>query len=188
MMLGWSFKDADGNVTYTNVSYQFYQDSDGTFSMARVECVSSGGAWACEHIVVLRDLSPPPVGTPWVPGDTRPSWVIEVSQPLAALATSDDDLALGDTKNAKRVIVTINGGGSSADAGGGVNRISITAGGTTRRVIDGTSMVGAPSFVEARQLVRWADDARHRRVELDRTSEQRWFSGVERGQREAGCS
>ena len=152
LMLGWSFKDADGNVTYTNVSYQFYQDSDGTFSMARVECVSSGGAWACEHIVVLRDLSPPPVGTPWVPGDTRPSWVIEVSQPLAALATSDDDLALGDTKNAKRVIVTINGGGSSADAGGGVNRISITAGGTTRRVIDGTSMVGAPSFVEARSL------------------------------------
>ena len=60
LMLGWSFKDADGNVTYTNVSYQFYQDSDGTFSMARVECVSSGGAWACERIVVLRDLSPPP--------------------------------------------------------------------------------------------------------------------------------
>jgi hypothetical protein len=33
-----------------------------------------------------------------------------------------------------------------------VNRISITAGGTTRRVIDGSSMVGAPSFVEARSL------------------------------------
>ncbi len=34
LMLGWSFKDADGNVTYTNVSYQFYRDSDGTFSLA----------------------------------------------------------------------------------------------------------------------------------------------------------
>jgi prepilin-type N-terminal cleavage/methylation domain-containing protein len=152
LMLGWSYKDADGNVTYTNVSYQFYQDSDGTFSLARVECVSSGGSWSCNHIVVLRELAPPPAGTPWVPGVTRPFWVIEISQPLAAAATSEDELAVGNTKNAKRVIVTINGGGNAAGAGGGVNRISITAGGTTRRVIDGSSMVGAPSFVEARSL------------------------------------
>jgi prepilin-type N-terminal cleavage/methylation domain-containing protein len=152
LMVGWSFKDADGNVTYTNVSYQFYQDSDGTFSLARVECVSSGGSWSCNHIVVLRELAPPPAGTPWVPGVTRPFWVIEISQPLAAAATSEDELAVGNTKNAKRVIVTINGGGNAAGAGGGVNRISITAGGTTRRVIDGSSMVGAPSFVEARSL------------------------------------
>jgi prepilin-type N-terminal cleavage/methylation domain-containing protein len=152
LMLGWSYKDADGNVTYTNVSYQFYQDSDGTFSLARVECVLSGGAWSCSHLVVLSELSSPPVGTTWEPGVTRPFWVIEVSQPLAALATSEDQLAQGETKNAKRVIVTIDGGGTVADAGGGVNRISITAGGTTRRVIDGSSMVGAPSFVEARSL------------------------------------
>ena len=152
LMLGWSYKDADGNVTYTNVSYQFYQDSDGTFSLARVECVLSGGSWSCAHTLVLSELSAPPVGTTWEPGVTRPFWVIEVSQPLAALATSEDDLAQGDTKNAKRVIVTIDGGGTVADAGGGLNRISITAGGTTRRVIDGSSMVGAPSFVEARSL------------------------------------
>ncbi len=152
LMLGWSYKDADGNVTYTNMSYQFYQESDGTFSLARVKCVLSAGEWSCDYNVVLRDLSAPPAGTTWVPGETRPSWVIEVSQPLAAAATSEDDLAVGDTKNAKRVIVTINGGGSVAGAGGGVNRISITAGGTTRRVIDGSSMVGAPSFVEARSL------------------------------------
>ena len=71
---------------------------------------------------------------------------------MAAGATSETELAVGDAKNAKRVIVTINGGGSVEGAGGGVNRISITAGGTTRRVIDGSSMVGAPSFVEARSL------------------------------------
>lgn len=152
LMLGWSVKDADGNVTYTNVAYHFYQELDGTFSLARVQCVSSLGSWSCDHIVVLRELSAPPSGTVWEPGVTRPSWVIEVSQPLAAAATSEDDLAVGDAKNAKRVIVTINGGGRSADAGGGVNRISITAGGTRRQVIDGTSMVGAPSFVEARSL------------------------------------
>ena len=165
LMLGWSYKDADGKVTYTNVSYQFYQDTDGTFSLARVECVlpdvslTSDGvpilgdaSWTCEHTVVLRELASPPAGTTWEPGVTRPSWVIEVSQPLAAAATNPDDLALGETKNAKRVIVTINGGGRFEDGGGGTNRISITAGGTTRRVIDGSSMVGAPSFVEARSL------------------------------------
>ena len=165
LMLGWSYKDADGKATYTNVSYQFYQDTDGTFSLARVECVlpdvslTSDGvpilgdaSWTCEHTVVLRELASPPAGTTWEPGVTRPSWVIEVSQPLAAAATNPDDLALGETKNAKRVIVTINGGGRFEDAGGGTNRISITAGGTTRRVIDGSSMVGAPSFVEARSL------------------------------------
>ena len=155
LMLGWSYKDADGNVTYTNMSYQFYQETDGTFSLARVKCVLSAGEWSCDYNVVLRDLSAPPAGTTWVPGETRPFWVIEVSQPLAAAATSEDDAPLDDTektKNAKRVIVTINGGGSVAGAGGGVNRISITAGGTTRRVIDGSSMVGAPSFVEARSL------------------------------------
>ncbi len=112
----------------------------------------SAGTWSCSNIVVLTDLAAPPAGTPWVPGETRPFWVIEVSQPLAAAATTEDELALGDTKNAKRVIVTINGGGRVADSGGGVNRISITAGGTTRRVIEGSSMVGAPSFVEARSL------------------------------------
>jgi hypothetical protein len=175
LMLGWSFKDADGKVTYTNVSYQFYQDTDGTFSLARVECVLpdvtltgdgmpilGDAVWTCDHIVVLRELASPPAGTTWEPGVTRPSWVIEVSQPLAAgdsgdatapsveTDPNDDDLPL--TKNAKRVIVTINGGGTVEGAGGGVNRISITAGGTTRRVIDGSSMVGAPSFVEARSL------------------------------------
>ncbi|HRB05249.1 MAG TPA: VWA domain-containing protein, partial [Ilumatobacteraceae bacterium] len=176
LMLGWSYKDAADNATYTNVSYQFYQDTDGTFTLSRVECVladvpldTSGKpvlgdqAWTCEHIVVLRDLEAPPAGTPWEPGVTKPFWVIEISQPLAALDPSDgsnpgdptpnpDDEALGATKNAKRVIVTINGGGTFEGAGGGVNRISITAGGTTRRVIDGSSMVGAPSFVEARSL------------------------------------
>ena len=152
LMLGWSYRDAFGNVTYTNVSYQFYQDTDGTFTLARVECVSSGGVWSCDHIVVLRELESPPAGIVWEPGVTKPTWVIEVSQPLAAAATSEEDLAVGATKNAKPVIVTINGGGTFEGAGGGTNRISITAGGTTRRVIDGSSMVGAPSFVEARSL------------------------------------
>ena len=64
LMLGWSYKDADGNVTYTNLSYYFYQDSDGTFSLAggvridrwRVDVqpprgsAGTGGA-ACRHDV-----------------------------------------------------------------------------------------------------------------------------------------
>ena len=43
--------------------------------------------------------------------------------------------------------VTINGGGTGS---GGVNQISITAGGTTRREIDANSLLGAPSLVAAR--------------------------------------
>jgi hypothetical protein len=53
-------------------------------------------------------------------------------------------------KDANRVIVTINGGGDADGAGGGINQISITAGGTVRREIDANSVLGAPTFVEAR--------------------------------------
>ncbi len=48
------------------------------------------------------------------------------------------------------MIVSINGGGDAAGAGGGINQISITAGGTVRTEIAANSVQGAPSFVEAR--------------------------------------
>ncbi len=47
------------------------------------------------------------------------------------------------------MIVSINGGGDAAGAGGGINQISITAGGTVRTSIDANSVQGAPSFTEA---------------------------------------
>ena len=56
-----------------------------------------------------------------------------ISQHLAILREKN---VLMTRKDANRVIVTINGGGDSDGAGGGINQISITAGGTVRREID----------------------------------------------------
>ena len=86
----------------------------------------------------------------------------QVSEPLAADSIDGVTLACPidvpggdvcsdvDKKNANRVIVSINGGGDTNGAGGGINQVSITAGGTVRTDIDAKSSLGTPSFVEAR--------------------------------------
>ena len=163
----------------TNVSYHMTPAADGvTFELVRIECVQSGGgAWDCTSVTLLRGLPGPPHGTQpssWVggvalgpdacmpPASTPPvappcsdgGWVIGVSLPLAADATEDtaENYATGDErKDANRVIVTIDGGGGDGgDTAGGKTRISITAGGTNRATIDASSLLGAPSFEEAR--------------------------------------
>jgi hypothetical protein len=114
---------------------------------------------------VLRNLLAPPPATTWTPGVTVPRWVINVSEPLAA-GEVDNGNGNGNSngngttttvvtsgvpnKNAQRVVVTINGGGDAAGAGGGLNTISLTAGGTERGTISATSTQGTPSFNEAR--------------------------------------
>ena len=80
---------------------------------------------------------------------TRPTWVIIVSEPLPVDAIVNGDptpIAPGRTerKDANRVVVSINGGGDATGAGGGLNQISITAGGTVRQTIDANSVQGAP--------------------------------------------
>ena len=168
MMLSWSIENGDGSVTTTNISYHFAPSADlTTFELTRVECFSTdGGPWTCSEIVVLHDLPGPPAGDSFYPGVahgadcsrpvdpvpcTRPTWVITVSEPLAADAVNDTQLASeADRKDANRVIVSINGGGDTAGAGGGLNQVSITAGGTVRTTIDAKSSSGVPSFVEAR--------------------------------------
>jgi hypothetical protein len=152
MLLTWTTTSSTGVTTTTKVSYHFYEAADGTFQLSRIHCETSGGGWVCDSTIVLRDLPGPPGGDPFVPGVTPPSWVILVSEPLAADATNESQVAPTDSyiKNAKRVVVTINGGGDDPGAGGGINQISITAGGTTRTVIDANSIQGAPSFAEAR--------------------------------------
>lgn len=168
MMLSWSTDNGDGTTTDTNVSYHFGPTDDPElFELTRVECTSTGGgAWSCSSQVVLRELPGPPAGDPFVPGVangaacyrdvdpvpcTRPTWVITVSEPLAADAVNETQLASeAERKDANRVIVSINGGGDADGAGGGFNQVSITAGGTVRTSIDAKSSSGAPSFVEAR--------------------------------------
>ena len=180
MMLTWMVDNGDGTITTTNVSYHFAPSGDGeTYNLSRVECQSTNGsAWECVTKIVLRELPGPPAGETFLPGVgtgaacsqavnplpcTRPTWVIIVSEPLAADAITEDDFACptpppgetslcndSDLKDANRVIVSINGGGDSEGAGGGINQISITAGGTVRTEIDAKSIQGTPSFVEAR--------------------------------------
>jgi prepilin-type N-terminal cleavage/methylation domain-containing protein len=156
LLISWSVQNQGSSdpptFTYTNVSYFFSQAPDGSFMLTRIECTNAGSGWSCATNTVLTDLPGPPGGEPWEPGVTVPSWVIQVSQPLEADAVDESDVVVGDTdaKNAKRVVVTVHGGGSSDGAGGGSNTISITAGGTNRNVIDAQSVQGAPSFVEAR--------------------------------------
>ena len=167
LLLSWSTMVGGVAVT-TNVSYHFRPNSSGTaYELLRVEC--AGGS--CSSQVVLDDLPGPPGGEAFVPGVsfgaacsrdvdpvpcTRPDWVIIVSQPLRPDAISEDDVLAEEEgneslrKDANRVIVTINGGGDAEGAGGGINQISITAGGTVRREIDANSVLGAPTFVEAR--------------------------------------
>jgi hypothetical protein len=154
LMLTWTKTVSDGlnpvTVT-TNVSYYFNETSEpGVYELRRIECTSVGGAaWTCSVITVLHDVE---LLTNWGPGDAVPTSIIQVSRPLAPDAVNDEQLAEQDEnrKDANRVIVTINGGGDSAGAGGGTNRVSITAGGTTRRTIAADSMANAPTFAEAR--------------------------------------
>jgi prepilin-type N-terminal cleavage/methylation domain-containing protein len=176
VMMTWTVDtDHHGNGFLTNVSYHFTPSAEGeTYELWRVECVRPytkdangdpvlSGGWTCHKLTALRDLAGPPNdidGNPvdFVPGVTSPTWVIRVSEPLAPEAIAGPD-AEGPTadptdqsqwKDANRVIVTIDGGGATAGAGGGRNQISITAGGTSREDIGATSMVGAPSFAAAR--------------------------------------
>ena len=163
IMLSWTSQTATGTTT-TNVSYNFSPAGDGTYQLRRVKCTSvSAGVWNCTTTIVLRDLPAPPGGATFVPGVqygsacdgtsvncTRPEWVITVSQPLDPTATNSNQLATSNDKNANRVVVTINGGGSSLGAGGGINQISITAGGAVRTTIDANSVQGAPTFTSVR--------------------------------------
>ena len=166
LMLSWEDDAGSGAVTTTNVSYHFAPSGDGqTFELSRVQCVDSGSGWSCSSRVVLRDLPGPPGGEPFVPGvanlgelpsgrhgGVHPARLGDHRQRAAGSLTpsSEDQVANeSDRKDANRVIVTINGGGDAAGAGGGINQISITAGGTVRTSIDANSVQGAPTFTEA---------------------------------------
>lgn len=172
--------DGIDNCTVTRVSYNFFPTTDGTgYELRRIECVSTDlSSWACDALVMLRELPGPPAGGVFVPGVgegaagcasrigdpaqpdcTEPTWVIIVSEPLdpcAGLSGDEFTACVGagepgaTVKDANRVIVSIDGGGGGSGGGGGVNQISITAGGTVRQTISADSMTGAPSFMEAR--------------------------------------
>jgi hypothetical protein len=152
LLLTWTTTAPGPVETLHNVSYHYYQVGDGEYQVDRVECESvGGGPFTCDARPVLRELSGPPGGGGFFPGSTVPHWVLQVSEPLAPDAVNETQLADAATrKDANRVVVTVNGGGGADGAGGGVNQISITAGGTSRDNIPPDSVFNAPSFAEAR--------------------------------------
>lgn len=152
LMVSWTTSTSNGTspvTVTTNVSYHFSEtDEPGIYQLVRIECRSSGSGWTCDSQRVLSGVE---LLTNWAPGDPVPESIIQVSEPLAPDAVSEDQIAsASQKKDANRVVVTINGGGDADGAGGGLNRISITAGGTSRSTIAADSMLNAPTFTEAR--------------------------------------
>lgn len=146
-------------TTTTAVSYRYVQVGD-EYVLKRVECnwqeTPTGPTMAeCQAMTVLRELDPPPSGKIFNPGYTSPDWVIKVTSALGADDTTSvvadvEDPGL-NTKNARRVLVTINGGGDAEGAGGGRNTFSFSAGGTDRETSLSTEdLGGAPTFIAAR--------------------------------------
>ena len=154
MLLTWTSQTTDSNgqviTQTTKVSYRYTLVGD-EYQLIRVECVQKGSAVTCRQNVVLHDLDGPPPGTDFVAGVTSPFWVITVTVPDAPDSTGGEPVDPGfKSKNAQKVLVTINGGGDAAGAGGGLNQINLSAGGTNRELIDATSLQGAPNLIAAR--------------------------------------
>ncbi|MFK7916972.1 MAG: hypothetical protein AB8G14_02750 [Ilumatobacter sp.] len=135
LQLSWSTQVAGPPLTevVTKVQYQYILNDD-EWQVQRIECV---GTEACRMAVVLRDLPAPADVANY---DTiRPVEIFDVSEP-------DTNPNLSD--NAQRVVVTINGGGNTAGAGGGTNTVALTAGGRVTSEIDADDFT-VPSFVRA---------------------------------------
>ncbi len=144
--------------TVTTVSYRYVQNDAGEFEVIRVACVAvNGAAPTCDQLTLLHNVDPPPPGVPWVPGVTKPTWVMLVGLALdpaspdagSGVAASDDPTY--HIKNGRRVTVTINGGGDIAGAGGGQDQITLSAGGVDRETNLSTSNINvAPTFAATR--------------------------------------
>ena len=151
LLLGWSSIDSTGGMPInvdTTVSYRYLLMSD-QYVLQRVRCIKRGsGALKCATSTVLPSVPGPPSGEAFIPGTTTPTWAVEVFMPPAPVNT---DSALvnpnGQMSNtARRVVVTVNGGGSGAGMGGGWTRFSISAGGTRLAVLDTGGLQGVPTF------------------------------------------
>jgi len=120
----------------TRVQYQ-YIEVGTEWQMQRIECTDGQ---ACRMNVILHDLKTPPGA--FDPDADKPVWVMDVAAP-------NDPAALGLSDNARRIIVTIDGGGDADGAGGGTNNVNLTAGGTTTSEIEADDFT-VPSFVRAK--------------------------------------
>ncbi len=136
----------NGGTTTVSYVYRPSPGGDDLYQLVRVECFNGAN---CEQIVVLRELDGPPHAS-FVAGVTPvPTSVIDVTKPLLPAADEAASANYDTSSNANRIVVTVNGGGTTDGAGGGINRISITAGGTELRPLAAATVTG-PSFLQAR--------------------------------------
>ena len=133
MQLAWQ---TDGVIT--RVQYQ-YIEVNGEWQMQRIACVGSS---PCTISTMLHDLEAPPDLDTFDPTTDRPVWVMDVAVPT-------DPVGLDLSDNARRIVVTIDGGGEADGAGGGLNSVNLTAGGRSTEEIDADDFT-VPSFVRAR--------------------------------------
>lgn len=133
LQLAW---ESAGRIT--KVQYQ-YIDVGGEWQLRRISCV---GTKQCTVTTVLHDLKAPANPSTFDPKAGLPPGILDVGG-----ADIDDDLDLDG--NAKKIVVTIDGGGEVDGAGGGTNTIRLTAGGRTTEEIDPDDFT-VPSFVRAR--------------------------------------
>jgi prepilin-type N-terminal cleavage/methylation domain-containing protein len=114
----------------TRVSYRYGQDADGSWVVVRVQCQKIGTApQECTRLTVLRDVDPPPGY--WEPGVDLAEWALKVSLLQDTTGTGTGD-PLYKVKDGRRVTVTVNGGGDQDGAGGGIDTVTLSAGGTDR--------------------------------------------------------
>lgn len=144
LLLTWPSASGVGDTVVSYI-YRVSDAANDKYELVRILCDSG----SCSQVTILSDLDGPPAAS-FVPGTTPvPDSVINVAVPLAADATSSDPSNVDTGSSARRIVVTINGGGAVAGAGGGVNRVSITAGGTSLGDLEPQKVTG-PSFTQAR--------------------------------------
>jgi hypothetical protein len=145
-------------VVYT-VSYRYIEELPGVYVIVRVECETVGtDAPTCAIRPIVDNAEKPPQGVNFVPGVTAPTWalVVSVAQDPALTGNVTATTVAGSdptyrTKNGQRVTVTVNGGGTSSGGGGGIDRITLSAGGTDRvEVLDTQSFDNVPTFSATR--------------------------------------
>ncbi len=128
----------------TTVQYQYIKAGD-EWVIQRIECI---GGQACTVATVLHDLAAPADEANYA--NVRPISVFDVSNPVPSTVPdpADPTAGLDLSDNAAQVVVTINGGGNAAGAGGGENTVSLTAGGRVTSEIDADTF-DVPSFARA---------------------------------------
>lgn len=139
LQLAWTTTEPGSPPTEvtTRVQYQYVQRGD-EWVIERVRCTDGE---PCSSITVLRDLAPPSDLGAYDPNTTSPTWVMDVSVPAP-------DASLELNQAARQIVVTVDGGGTGDGAFGGLNTISLTAGGGETSEIAADDF-NVPSFVRA---------------------------------------